>query len=180
MKPNEIYFDRARGPWDWLVEFEITSDSTLWGSHLTWLTKCRISLFAMTQKIFGPFQLWTHVDFVKESQQVKHTTIMKKWGFIFYKSHKTISLASDGIGLKLEGAEFFWPLISRAVSFQPVVGSVDVSTSKASYQMPLAGTLCDCKTYLGPYEGYMEISTPWLRGRFTLQASSKEILASRF
>lgn len=179
MKPNEIYFDRNRGSWDWAVNFEISSYHGLWTADLKLLTKLRISAFALTQKIFGPFHMWTNVDFLEDVQKVQHSTKMKKWGIIFYRSEKTFFIEDDGNGLRLEGAEYFWPLISQPVPFQPVFGSVDKSTTHASYKMPLAGTLCDCQTHLGQPDGYMDISTPWLKGRFTLEEGSRKIFASR-
>lgn len=180
MKPNEVYFYRTRGSWDWTVYFEITKYSNFWRSNLNLLTKLRISAFALTQKIFGPFVMWTNVDFSTDVQKVRHSTMMRKWGISFYRSEKTIFLESDGHGLRLEGAEYFWPLIFRAVPFQPVFGAVDISTTQASYKMPLAGAFCDCQTYLGQANGYMDISTPWLRGRFALNTDSSMIFASRF
>lgn len=37
MKANEIYFDRTRGSWEWVVDFEISNYSILWQSNLTLL-----------------------------------------------------------------------------------------------------------------------------------------------
>lgn len=180
MKPNEIYFERNQGSWDWEMAFKISSYMTLWKSDLRLITKIRLSAFALSQIIIGPFQMWTSVDFQKANQKVYHSTKLSKFRITFYRSEKTFFLEEEGHGIRLEGVEYFWPLNFKAVPFHPVLGSVDKSSIHASYQMPLAGTLCNCQTYLGESEGYMEISTPWLTGRFTLTQNSRRILASRF
>jgi hypothetical protein len=179
MKPNEIYFERNSGSWDWLVIFEISNYFGLWQSDLKLITKLRVSTFSLTQKIFGSFQMWTNVNFLKDMKRVQHSTRLSKWGITFYRSEKTFFIESDGCGIKIEGVEYFWPFISKPSSFQPVFGSIDSSTTSASYKMPLAGTFCDCQTHLGQQDGYIDISTSWLKGRFTLSEESRRILASR-
>lgn len=178
-KPNEIYFERHLGSWDWEIEFAISDHRGLWGSSQRLWTKLSLSAFSFFQKLPGSFRMRTHVEMQKEEKKVLHSTSLKRWGITFYRSKKTFHLASDGQGLSIEGVEYFWPLISRAYPFAPAKGFVAPSTTQAIYQMPLAGALCDCKTHLGQQEGYIELATPWMRGRFRLTESSRKILASR-
>jgi len=180
MNANEIYFQRNRGSWDWQMDFRVSSYRRLWKSQLSLLNKIRMSAFALAQTFLGPFEMWTHIDIPQGSPSVQHSTRMTKWGFLFYRSEKTFLLDDDGFGIRLEGVEYFWPLEFKAVPFSPSRGVVDSSTTRASYQMPLAGTACECQAYLGPSEGYIDVATPWLKGRFTLIESSRKVLESRF
>ncbi len=143
------------------------------------LTKLRIAAFVFTQDLFGPFSMWTNVDYQESSARVNHSTKLKKWGIVFYRSEKVFELDADGQSLRLTGFEYFWPLGQVAVSFAPLSGRVDESAMRANYQMPLAGAVCDCRTYLNQPQGFIEIQNPWLKGRFTLTGSSVEQMALR-
>ncbi len=180
MKPNELYFRRNQGEWNWNVDFKVISYSSLWRTNLSLSSKFRVSAFDLTQKLFGRFQMWTNVNFRTGRNSVEHSTRLKKWGLTFYRSEKEFDLAEDGKTLRLHGVEYFWPAMCVASPFSPMSGSVDESTTQAVYQMPLAGTSCDCRTYLDGRDAYIEIEAPGLKGRFELTEESKKILASRF
>lgn len=180
MKANEIYFERNQGPWNWTMRMEITNFKELWFSNLKLITKLRLTSFALGQKLFGQFNLFTHVELNKNDKKVFHSTSINKWGLALYKSQKTFLLLDDGESLLLEGVEFFWPLIFKRVPFESMPGRVDKNTIHAYYKMPLAGTFCDCVAKLGPSEGFVELSTPWLSGRLILLSKSKQVLEQRF
>ncbi len=179
MQPSKIYFYRNRGQWDWNVEFNCLSYRDLWSANLPLVNKLRLSAFGFSQRVFGRFSMWTQVEFRKGEKVVLHSIRLKKWRITFYRSEKEFELDSDGRTVRLRGVEYFWPFICLPVSFEPLSGAVDESTTGASYQMPLAGTSCDCQTHLDQPEGYITIQTPWPKGRFSLTESSVERLASR-
>jgi hypothetical protein len=180
MKPSEAYFYRNRGSWDWTVDFRIQSYKLLWSASLSVVTKARLSMFAISQRLFGSFRMWTFVDYEMGASLVRHSTKMKKWGLTFYKSEKTFMLEDDGESLQLDGVEYFWPFLNSPVPFTQLTGAVQKSTTSATYDMPIAGTQCKCQSFLNKDEGYINIETPWLYGRFTLCPDSIKRLVVRF
>jgi hypothetical protein len=179
MKPNELYFQRNRGQWDWSAHFKIKSWGLLWKSEISLFSKFSISFLVLAQNIFGHFQMWTFVDHHHLPDSVIHTTKIQKWKLVLYRSEKVFSLKENGCEIEVNGAEYYWPVAFLPFKFETKMGTVDSSTTRASYQMPLAGTYCNCRTYLEMPSGYIEIEAPWLYGRFTLLESSNKILASR-
>lgn len=80
MKPNEVYFHRNRGSWDWAVDFKISSYRTLWQSNLKFASKVRVSALAIARSMLGPFEMWTNVDFLESESKVRHSTKLSKYG----------------------------------------------------------------------------------------------------
>lgn len=142
----------------------------------------KLKMFAVfvTQKFFGPFKMWTKVNFKPGEPVVVHSTRIKKWGITFLRSEKNIHLDPNGLGLKLEGVEYYWPLFWMARPFSAVSGVVHDSTTSASYEMPLMGSVCQCETLLGPREGEIKIATQWMKGRYVLKDESMQELRRRF
>jgi hypothetical protein len=106
MKPNQVYFCRNRGSWNWQVKFEIKSWRNFWGANIPIFSKLSLSVLALIQRIFGPLRLWTNVDFQEATNVVYHSTKMRKFGLTVYHSEKKFTLLEDGHGLQLEGAEY--------------------------------------------------------------------------
>lgn len=179
MNRGEVYFYRNRGPWDWNMDLKILSFRDLWSDDIPLVSKIRLSLFSLSQFIFGSFAMWTEVNFQKGNDVVQHSTKLSKWGITFYSSEKEFRIKDDGATLELQGVEFFWPLSFLPVALTPSSGVIEESTMNAAYQMPLAGTFCDCRSFLDQSNGYMEIKTPWLKGKMTLTESSQKILRQR-
>lgn len=180
VKPNQVYFYRNRGPWDWNVNFELKSWRDLWRSEAPFLSKISLSALILAQDFTGSLQMWTKVDFQESVSVVHHSTRMKKWGLTIYRSEKDFILEEDGYGIQLEGVEYYWPLGFLAIPFKSQRGIVDVSTTRASYQMPMAGIACDCQAILELPNGQIKISTPWFNGSFMLTEDSNNRLAKRF
>lgn len=180
MQPSETYFFRSRGEWNWRVNFEVTSWFALWTSELSFMNKIRLTAFMLSQVVFGPFYMWTMTDFKEGSNEVLHFTKIKKWGFTYMKSKKSFLLEPDGLSLRVEGVEGHWPITKRTSSFQPMLGSVDATATRATYQMPFMGISCACRTVLEPQIAEVYISTPWLQGQFSMTRESKNRLEERF
>lgn len=143
-------------------------------------SKICVSILTIIQRFFGILQMWTCVNLDLAENQVHHSTKIRKWGATIYKSEKTFLLEKDGSGITFEGTEHYWPLFFIGVPFARSSGTVDGSTTRASYQMPLAGSRCDCRAVLELPEGYIEIVSPWIKGRFSLTERSNNILKVRF
>ncbi|MGZ3694795.1 MAG: hypothetical protein ACXWQO_11510 [Bdellovibrionota bacterium] len=180
MNAHEAYFQRNRGEWDWYVRFDVLSWSGLWKANLSLLNKLRLASFVLCQPYIGGFRMWTKVDLGEGSEKVRHSTKVKALGITFLRSEKVFHLGDDGHSLRLEGAEFYWPMSGAAVPFENMVGAVDASTTHACYQMPLLGLACDCNVILEPELAEIKITAPWIKGRFWLQEDSLEKLRERF
>lgn len=151
----------------------------MWNADVSFFTKSCVSLLAIVQRFLGPLDMWTNVDFQESANLVRHSTKIKKYGLTIYRSEKKFFLDENGIGIRLEGKEYYWPLSFIGFSFVPTVGLVDASTTRASYQMPMAGSRCDCRAFLEVPEGYIDIAAPWINGRFSLTDASNETLKER-
>ena len=180
MKANYTYFYRNRGPWSWQIRLDLVSWSALWKAEISFFSKTCVSILALIQRALGPLQMWTHVDVQGSSNIIHHSTKIKKYGFTIYRSEKTFILDENGSDLLLEGKEYYWPLTFIGIPFTATTGSVDQCTTRASYQMPVAGAFCDCRAYLELPLGYIEISAPWISGRFCLTEASNKNLRERF
>jgi hypothetical protein len=154
--------------------------SVLWKAEISFFSKACLSVLTIVQRFLGPLQMWTCVDFQEYPDLVRHSTKMKKCGLTIYRSEKTFFLDKNGAGIRLEGKEYYWPLNFIGFSFAPTVGLVDTSTTRASYKMPMAGTQCDCRAFLELPVGYINITAPWINGRFTLTDASNKTLQERF
>lgn len=144
------------------------------------MNKVRLTSFMLSQVIFGPFYMWTLTDYQEGSNEVLHFTKIKKWGFTYMKSKKSFLLEPDGHSMRVEGVEGHWPITKKTISFQPMLGSVDATATRATYQMPFMGISCNCRTVLEPQIAEVYISTPWLQGQFSMTRESKDRLAERF
>ena len=180
MTANQVYFYRNRGTWNWQVRFELMSWLVLWRADVSVVTKVCISMLIFAQRILGPFQMWTNVRLQESANLVRHSTKLIKFGFTIYRSEKIFFLSENGFEVRLEGKEYFWPLNFVGIPFPPTTGAVDASTTRASYQMPLAGTVCSCQAVLEIRGGSMDIATPWMKGRFSLTEASNKKLRERF
>jgi hypothetical protein len=179
MNPNEIYFQRTEGEWSWLAHFSLLSWRALWTSSISFGNKLRVTLMILSQNLFGRFAMWTRVSLLKERGLVQHSLELKKWGIIFYHSEKIFRLDPDGHDLQLEGEDAYWPLLIRKSKFSGLSGRVLGSTTEAVYQMPLFGCAFDCRTFLGPDQGFIHFETTWMHAEFVLDQPSQAILKSR-
>jgi hypothetical protein len=180
VQANQLYFHRNQGSWNWRVRFELVSWARLWRANISLFSKISLSLLVIVQRCFGEFKMWTDVDVAGLPNVVRHSTTMKKWGLTVYRSEKKFTLHENGTGIQLEGREYFWPLSFIGIPFPATHGSVDTGTpTRAIYQMPMAGTQCECRAFLEMPEGHINISSPFLTGRFSLTSESNEILRSR-
>jgi len=180
MKANQAYFYRNRGPWNWRVQFDFESWSVLWKAEISFFSKACLSVLAIVHRFLDPLQMWTCVGFQESSDLVRHSTKMKKCGLTIYRSEKTFILDKNGTDIRLEGKEYYWPLSFIGFPFVPTVGLVDASTTRASYQMPIAGAQCNCHAFLELPVGHIDITAPWIRGRFSLTDASNKTLQDRF
>jgi hypothetical protein len=180
MTTAETYFYRNRGEWNWRVHFHIASWRLLWTSDLSLFRRLVFSIFILSQYLFGDYAMWTQVNFREGSTEVGHETRLFKFGMTFMRSKKMFHLKSDGLSLDLTGEEYFWPQLNLPLPFKPLHGIIEVSTTRAVYQMPLFGTTCDCTTILEPEVGEINIKTPWLTGKFSLTETSLTNLKLRF
>lgn len=180
MNPALKYFQRNQGEWHWMIKFQITSWNKFAGSSLPFINKIRIASLIFAQKFFGQFSMWTNVEVQDAKNLIIHKTIIKRWGIIHYKSIKYFRLTNDQGSLHIDGDEFLWPLINTAVPFEPTQGIVESSSTRARYQMPFAGSVCDCHAFLEMPQGHLLIETPWLKGTFNLTPESNKKLESKF
>lgn len=179
-RPCHRYFQRNQGEWNWCAHFDIKSWTAMWSSDLTIFNKLRIALLIFMQNLFGPFIMWTRVQYDERQSKVHHSTRLKKWGLTWYRSEKTFFLNEQNSKLRVEGFEYHWPAMNTPVPFRSLQGLVDASSKQAWYQMPLLGVVSECRTILEPLLGTIDLETSWLKGHFSLTEDSLHVLTSRF
>ena len=167
MKPSETYFKNHQGQWVWTADFKVTNWKNFWSATLSLTNKLRILDLALSQIFLGKYKMLTSVNFNDSKKIVKHSTRLKKWGFLIYRSEKSFVLADDGQKFAVEGFEYCWPFIWKAVPFTPSKGVVSSSATRASYRMPMLTNIYECETFMdkSPKEIHLECS--WLKARFT-------------
>lgn len=179
MKPNEVYFNRMKGVWHFEANFSILSWRGLFSAEIPYSSKLKLSALILVQKLFGTYQMWTSVDYPSELRQVQHLTWVGKFGFQVLKSEKVFSLDENGFDLVLKGSEYLWPLGWVPVPFQPLRGRVAPGSTRASYQMPMAGITVDCESIMESPRASIQIRTPWFEGVFQFDPVSQRQLESR-
>lgn len=152
----------------------------MWALPLPRIQKARLWAFAWCHYLTGPYQAKTFVTPLFEKSEVHHTTILSKFGIWFFRSEKVFLLASNGSGITLSGHEFYWPFLSRKISFPPQTGFVHPGAESAQYQMPLAGIPCHCEAIMSKNQGTITLQENWISGTFTLTAESFALLRERF
>jgi hypothetical protein len=180
MNPSETYFSRNRGEWSWVAEFRVRSWAGLWRSALSFPNKLRVVALMATQLFLGRFSMWTLVHFPAGAGQVNHFTRIRKWGITFLRSEKIFHFQEDGVGLRIEGEESFWPRLAKAYPFSPTKGAVAESATEASYQMPFFGQPSDCRAHLGPPWGEIRLENEWASVKFSLTPAANAELLRRF
>ena len=180
MKIHEQYFHRNQGHWIWETNFQFTSWTKFLSSSLSLKQKIRFSSFVVSQWIVGPSKMETDLHFDLSKSEVQHRTRLSKFGVELLRSEKTFALQPNGNGLTLQGNEFFWPCLKSPVPFKGLVGTVEDSTTRAMYQIPMLGSVCDCKTVLEPNDGSIQLTNEWMSAKFNLVPKSKDVLRSRF
>lgn len=180
LQPHQEYFYRNHGPWDWEVQFTVKSWPGMLQSELPWEHKLRFLGFILTQTFFGKFVMKTRVELRDDPHQVGHTTEFIKWGVCFFRSQKTFTLDLDGRTLRLQGKEFFWPMMKSGKKFIETSGTVCDPNVKAIYKMPMFGLPTDCEVVMASQEGFMKLKGGWVEADFVLTPGSLEILRARF
>jgi hypothetical protein len=179
MNANEAYFYRLRGHWNFDPWFRILNWKELAKSKATLFNKVRLIFFVSVQNIFGPYKMETEVDPTVGVGKVKHTTIVKKMGLQILRSEKIFHLDEDGTGVKLTGAEYYWPLISTAIEFAPMQGQIEKSATRAHYGMPLVGLQTRCEAIMEEPQAVIAIHLEWFEGIFKFTPESMAALKSR-
>jgi hypothetical protein len=179
LKPNQAYFERLKGPWQFTAHFEVLSWMGLFQSDTTLVNKLRLTAFVLSQALMGSYKMDTLVEVEPGSDRIKHTTLIRKFGLEILRSEKNFHLDPNGYDLSLEGAEFYWPMTKTPMPFQIMKGRVEKNATRAQYQMPLVGLATECHTIMEAPQAFIKIETPWFQGAFSFTQNSMSELNSR-
>ena len=179
MKANEAYFQRLRGNWSFDPYFTVSSWIGLYHSPATFFNKVRLASFVLSQHLLGRYRMNTVVAVDLSKHQVKHSTVVKKFGISILRSEKTFSLHPNGYDLELRGAEYYWPFTNLPVEFKPMRGCVHSSSTRAEYEMPLVGLTTRCESVMESPQAFIRIQLPWFEGVFNFTTESMKELHFR-
>ncbi len=180
MIPNQTYYSRNTGQWDWRVSLTIISLRALWKTKLSMLRKIQLSIYSFVQYWMGPGSLLTEVYYKTSDNIVYHRTCLSKWGIPLLKGEERIHLNDDGINVTMEGNLFYWPFLFIAVPFSNYEGKIESCTCKAKYNFPFFSIAVPATTQLDGKVGVVQMNTLWMKCTFELTKDSLRTLKQRF
>ena len=177
--PHLRYYTRNLGEWDWVVDLRIESFAGLLRSDQSLAGKSRLLGSWLVTRLFGGFRLWTRVEVDEPNRRVLHDTEFRKWGVVWFRGRETMHLLEDGRALHIEGEQFIWPRMAKALPFGPFAGRVLESSTEAEYGFEVFGVPCQFRSQLDGELGVMHFEGEWLRGSFELVPEHVARLAER-
>ena len=173
------YFERNRGDWDWTITLQLSSWGDLLSADVSLATRWRLAMTFAMQAVFGRLRLWTRVTLEDESDEVVHLTEVRKLGITWFRSRETMRLLEDGSSMRIEGQQYIWPAMRRALPFGPFSGEVLPSSTEAVYRMETLGVPCEFRSTLDGEQGIMRFQGEWLSGAFELSQECRLRLLER-
>jgi hypothetical protein len=141
--PNEIYYFKvARGHWEGIFMFRITSRRRFLRDRLALGNRFLALLLHGTQRLFGPAKIISDIrgDLGEGPVGTMHSRVwIRKFGVTLYAMRGTYVLDTDGVHVAVRMQERFGPIPFLDWKLKEATAAIGPGGMSSTYRMPLLG-----------------------------------------